>query len=426
MKNIIAFCLALSCAPFLHADVTNVIDIAALAGCGTGTVNGWTVNGIDAYADRISFRLNDAGEFLLSPNFDSVIKEISLKVKSSSRSGRRLALFPCVNGEYTADGELVCDYSPTKDTYVMTSFLMSRYPTTRSFKIALDDPANGATGWGVSELTVITADPPHFSSPESVRVDHIQATCARVRWDPNEFTASNLVTISIVSNRLDATSVRSCYDFDLCANANANDTQDKSADLSAKYPDLSAEKIYYPATSSGVIRMSTGSANGRITHVGYPNYDGMTIEITAKRYSGDSKCHKLYAYYLNESEQPVTIGSMNISDEFTVGRISLDGTPGGVAINFGNLDGYKSNRRYLIDRIAFLESRPSTSTTTNVVMTATTAKGNTIYHARGLEKLSAYVVTVTAIDTNGIPSAPSAPVSFKTAERNGSMMLRYR
>ena len=425
MKKITASILMSIYALSSNAIITNVVDVAALAECGTGMVNGWTVNGIDSYTDRVSFRLNNRDEFLISPEYDAPITEIVLKAKSSSQAGRRMTVFPYLAGNFVYDPRLSCDYSPNKDTYVPMSVRIEGAQAVTRFKIAFDDPDDGSTGWGVSELSVVTGDPILPPGPQHVSVENVTTAKATISWDRNDSAPSNLVTVSVITKHEELSSILCEHDFLLCANSGDGDTQDRSADLAAKYPEFTGERIYYPAASVGVLRISTGSANGRLTHAGCPDYSGISLEITAKRYPNDVKCTRLYAYYLSADAEPVEIGSMEISDDYTTGRIPLDGTPGGVSINIGNLDGYKSNRRYLVDRIAFIRDTPLTVTTTNAV-TSSVVCGTNRLRVDGLSRLTEYAVSVHAIDAAGRMSEPSAPVAFKTAERDAGTMVIFR
>ena len=424
MNKLLALSLGLLYPAIITAGITNVVDIAALSACGTGTVNGWKVSGIDSYADRTSIRLNGKDESLISPVFDTPIIEILMKVKSSSRSGRHLAIFPIANGSPVTGTWTNCDYSPNKDTYVPTSFHFSESDHITAFRIAFDDPDNGDTGWGISEMSVVTVDAPYLRRPGNVVIDAIGPTRARVKWTAEPPAASNIISICEICNRQASGNILYNYDFGLCVNNGTSDSQDKSADISAKYPELSGERIYYPAATSGVVRISTGSANGRLTHSGYSDYENMTLEISARRYPGD-RCRTLYAYYFNELHDPVTIGTMPVSDEIAVGHIPLTGTPNGTSINLGNLDGFKSDRRYLVDRISFLDDfRPATSTT-NVIF-GITVPNDGEFHIGGLAPASEYTVTITSIDNNGRHSEPSSPVGFRTDRPGCGTKILFR
>lgn len=407
------------------ADITNVVDIAAMADCGTGVTNGWTVSGIDSYADKVSLRFNDSGEFVQSPDFKVNVKKVLLKFKSSSQAGRRLAFYPLLDGKYPQDAATYFNYSPNKDTYVSKEIDLTHGPVATGFKLTLQELANSATGWGISYLAIVTETPTVFTSPEKLFAGNLSAHAATVSWKHNVFVASNLVVVTTVTNKPGTMSVKSNYDFLLCQNLLANDSQEKSKELAIKYPEFSAYKVFYPALSGGQLRISTGSENGRLTHKGYADYSKLYLEVEAKRYAGDNKMEKIYAYYIDDAQHTNTIGTISIGDEFTTGRIPLAGTPGGVAINLGNLDGYKSNRRFIVDHIRFLEENGKGESVTVVVKNEVVANGDSIRLTR-LQRNTTYTVTVTAIDENGKLANNSTTQTFTTAERNGGMMLRYR
>ena len=421
MKTTILICVIAFGFPCLFADTTNIIDIAALSACGTGTTNGWTMSGIDSYTDKTSARLKSKDNFIISPDFDSYIMAIILNVKSSATSGRRLMFIPYVDGEYDTDLAIACEYSPSNNSYVPRALDFRTVPGTTQFKIALEDNGS-ATAWGISYLAVVTSD---AISPTEITVDKIHGTDVRVCWIENGFAASNLVTISKVSVTDTTFSIRDSYDFELCENSGTGDTQDRASDLHEKYPTFSGTKIYYPSQSSGILRISTGDEKGCLTHCGYPDYSGMAIEITGKRYSSDKNCKNISTYYLDSEQQIHEIGSMDIGDEFTTGRILLSGVPGGTAINIGNLDSAKTERRFLIDRIRFLSDYIPGATTTNIVQTAIIT-GASSCRIHGLSRSTEYFVTVSAIDASGSIAKPSDPTYFTTAEKDVGTLIRFR
>ena len=53
---------------------TNVVDVAGLAACGSGTTNGWTVAGVTSYAGPANFKLNSKTGYVLSPAFAEPVK----------------------------------------------------------------------------------------------------------------------------------------------------------------------------------------------------------------------------------------------------------------------------------------------------------------------------------------------------------------
>lgn len=405
------------------ASTTNVIDIAALAGCKTGAVNGWTVNNIDSYSDKTSVRVNNNDEFLISPDFHTQIEAIIIEVKSSSQAGRRLAFIPQINGEFSSADAEYCKYSASKNTYEPQ--ILDNLKNCTCFKIAFAGPDDSNTGWGISYLAVITKDIPGFKTPETITIDRIKHSRATVHWINSALAVSNVVTVSSVTRRPASYSEHLAYDFMLCVNTGSSDSQDKSTDLHDKYPALSAEKLYYPANSSGAVRISTKDTNGRLTHDGLDDYTHVALQISAKRYSGDNNCSRIWAYYLDDNNEARSVGSMPISDEFTTGTIDLRDVPAGRDISIGNLDGTKSNRRFIINRIAFLGNYIPETAVTNIVSSITVVGGNTA-NMLGLDNDTEHLVSVTSFDAAGNHSTPSEPTSFRTSDTKQSMLLRFR
>lgn len=405
MKRL-AVLLFLALAATLRADVTNVVDIAALAACGTGTTNGWEVSGIDSYSDKTSVRLNAPDDFLVSPDFGVQIKSVLLTVKSSSQAGRRLTLFPILAGAFSSEAAQSCDYSPTNSRYEPQVVSFPSEPPVTRFRIALD-PSGGSTGWGFTSLAVITAGEPDFGGPKNVAVGHVSASAATVSWDPDERFVSNLVSVAVITSAPESFELLADYDFEDCTNPEANDTSDKSSELHRLYPEFTGAKIFYPKQSEGVLRVSTGSVNGRLTHAGLADYGSLTMAVTARRYPGDN-ISKVSVYYVADEDQTNEVGSVACGDAFAVGYVPLTNVPANVSLNLGNLDGKHSNRRFLIDRIAFLKDYTPASVTTNALLTAVTT-GDASCRIRGLSPRSTYLATVSAFAADGsrFPKEPS-------------------
>lgn len=407
MKRL-AVLLFLALAATLRADVTNVVDIAALAACGTGTTNGWEVSDIDSYSTgkAPNIRLNANKEYLVSPDFGGAIKSVILDVMSSSAAGRRLTLFPLFENIPSVEAAVACDYSNSSSKYdSQTVSFPSDRPVTR-FKIALGDQG-GNTGWGISSLAVITVREPGFDGPKNVSVSHISSSAATVSWDPDERFVSNLVSVAVITTTRESFTTLADYDFENCTNTETADTTDKSSELNRLYPEFTGAKIFYPALSKGVLRISTSSVNGCLAHQGLSDCASVTMAVTASRYPGDN-ISKVSVYYVTDGGRTNEVGSVACGDAFAVGYVPLTGVPANVRLCLGNLDGKHSNRRFLIDRIAFLKDYTPASVTTNALLTAITTDGASC-RIRGLSPRSTYLATVTAFAADGsrFPEEPS-------------------
>lgn len=84
-RTIAAALLGVACAMprFACGEIVSV-DVSEWVAVGTGvTPSGWTVNGVDSYADG-SARFNLNEEFAQSPIFSGVITQVTMRVRSSS------------------------------------------------------------------------------------------------------------------------------------------------------------------------------------------------------------------------------------------------------------------------------------------------------------------------------------------------------
>lgn len=409
------FLIILALVGTLLGDVTNVIDLAALVACGTGTTNGWEMSSIDAYSGtRTNIRFNAKNDFLISPDFNARITAITLEVRSSAQSNRQLALFPLVDGVYSTQAAQLCLYSTTNDKYDPQCLAFDPGLFVTRFRIALDDQG-GSTAWAVAALTVITGDEPFFSGPTNIVVDHISASAASINWDSNDTFASNRVTVAKITTVPESFTVLADYDFENCVNTDSKDSDDRYFELNRLYPAFTAEKVYYPKQSAGILRISTSSANGYLTHQGFPNYANLTMAITAKRYTGD-RGSRISVYYTDSDNQVHEAGSIAIGDDFTVGHVPLGDVPAGFPVSIGNLDGTHSNRRFLIDRIAFLKDYTPVIVKTNVISTVITSGDHTC-RVHGLLPRSTYLATVTAFTSDGEESVEKPSVEFATGAR---------
>ena len=409
----------------LSAAVTNVVDIAALAACCTGSTNGWTVSGLDSYSDKTAnIHFNAAGEYAASPTFVAPVRKISLKVKSSSEAGRKLAFIPLINGDYDASHQATCEYSPNKDTYVDEELVFSSDIEFTSFKIDFDD-GGGNTGWGVSYMAVITDDPSLATTPTSLAAA-TRGLTVKLGWNNDTNTSSNRISISRIIHTDESYSIIEDYDFDECVNTGKSETTDKSTSFHNSYPNFTASKLYYPTNYPGTFRISTKDTNGCLTYVGFSDCTSVSMEIISMRYSGDTSLKNISAYYVDpQSSTNIVIGSVSATDEFSREIISLDGVPANTEINLANLDGYSSNRRFLIDRIRFLKDYIPESTTTNFVHNMNVAAVSTGVNSailNGLEPQSVYLITISAFDIHGRESAPSEPLVFTTGRKPGTFV----
>ena len=96
----------------------------------------------------------------------------------------------------------------------------------------------------------------------------------------------------------------------------------------------------------------------------------------------------------------------------------------GTAVIFEPSDTAKTNRRILIDYLAFIRDYSPASVSTNLVKTVFST-GNAA-RIRGLSPYSSYIASITAFDAEGNESEPSEPISFMTNGAELPLVIRLQ
>ena len=130
------------------------VDVSEWVATETGvTLGGWTVRGIDSYADDGSARFNSNDDFAQSPVFAATITQVTMRVKSSSLTVTRILTISPVDSEGSAT---VYRAEPTeRDRLTDETFVWSPSEGVHAFRLQ-NDGVGSAAGWGVAALTVYT------------------------------------------------------------------------------------------------------------------------------------------------------------------------------------------------------------------------------------------------------------------------------
>ena len=405
------------------------VDIAALAASTNqytsenkvATTNDWILFAIDSYAGKPNIRLSEKGDYLISPTFSQRILSIELKVKSSSQSDRRLAFIPIYDGVPTEDATLwsLCNYSPNKDTYVAQTNFFPRAANVHSFKMAFDN-GGGSTGWGISEMTIVTDDTPVLTPPTNLSAGNIKGTRSNLSWVNPENAVSNKIEVSQVAWHEEGGDKVICHTFDEFSNK--GDTKDKTESIVDKYPELSDSILLcYPTNSSGQIQISQQNNRGILVHRGLDSYDRMFLLLCLRRYHGDDDSMSIQ--WIDSNGLTNNLQTVSLSDNFTTEVIALSGIQSNAPIVL-NAMGDKTKHRIIIDEMSFVRDYSPASVSTNLVKTVlTTGNAATI---KGLSPNSSYIASVTAFDADGNESEPSEPISFMTDNSNLPLVIKLQ
>ena len=437
--------LLVAFSPQIRAE-SIVVDIAALAASTNqytneiefASTNGWTLSGIDSYADKPNIRLSEKGDYLISPTFSQRISRIELMVKSSSQTGRRLAFIPIYDGIPSNDTSLwsLCDYSPNKDTYVPRTISFAHGANVHAFKMGFDN-GGGSTGWGVSAMTIVTHDAPDLAAPADLSASDVKKTSCRLSWTNPVNAVSNKIEVSQISVREAYGSALDEYDFAAFTNTatNAKDCYDKNSLQMYAYPSFSGTNIYAAGCSTGVVQISSSDFQGYLRYDFSSIRDALaenadaSLQVSARKHATDvsSVQWKLLVAQINDSGETNRTEEVDLCGEFPSSpfSIQIDNPKNCQAIVLRPSDATKKNRRILVDHLAFTSTGPIAVCETNLISTVF-ATGAAKCTLSGLCPKTEYVARVTAFDETGNESDPSEPISFTTAGSTPPLVIRLQ
>ena len=162
---------------FVRAEAVSV-DVSEWVAAETGeTASGWTVRGIDSYADDGSARFNSNDDFAQSPVFASTITQVTMRVKSSSSTVTRILTIRPVDPEGAAT---VYKAEPTtRDHLTDETFVWSPSEGVHAFRLQ-NEGVGSVAGWGIASLTVYTD---RIEAPTGLRDDAPYRDAFLASWD---------------------------------------------------------------------------------------------------------------------------------------------------------------------------------------------------------------------------------------------------
>lgn len=425
LKSLV-FLLFCSCFIPLHAEVTNTVDIAALIACETGETNGWSVTGLQSYAASRGggVKLNTQSSLIKSPVFSAPVIRIDLRVRSSSPSGRRLAFMPLLADDDEKASPLFCTHSPNDDTYIRQTLAWDAAIGVRQFSIAREGET-GTTVWGIAEMSVVTAGDPMDAPPADVRIEGVRSTSARIVWtNPDAPVISNRISLVRTERIPESGTILAEEDFATCVNTGSSTGNDRSSDLSNRCPGWSGSRIYYYPNTNGILQISTGSDKGVLVHRGLEDLSDVTVRIRAQGHPSDPLSRTLSVF---QTEGGVTnvLGTIQLENAFATGSVPLSAGSPNLPLCFGNLDSVKSNRRILIDEIAFIRNYQSEHLDEQR-LSDLIIPTNGHHLLRGLSPLTDYRAAVSAILSDGSESRPSETIRFTTVRASEALCISIR
>lgn len=388
--------------------------------------NGWTTFDIDSYSDAISLRINrnEIDEYIDSPVFQYRILRIETKLKSSSQQSRRLAFIPIYDGVPTDDESLwsLCDYSPNKDTFVPRTNHFARTANVHAFRMALDR-TGGSTGWGVSEMTIVTDDTVSANPPTDLVATSTNATSIRIEWNNDANTISNRISAITTTSVPESGTVLNEYDFSALQNTGGNneDITETISTLHESYAGLSGILLYIPANSSNELQISTRIKRGVLTLPKLDSYAETTLSLTMRRHPTDTFATTLpISYEINGVTNAFAVVS-NLTDTITRTFLNACAVPDNArlilndGVPYGDTTAGK--RRFLFSDIKFIRGFEPAHVITNIAHSSFVV-GDQTSKITGLHPATRYFISVTSFGEDEIESAPSEPIEVWTSDKN--------
>lgn len=258
------------------------VDVGAWADVGTGmTAEDWEVKGIGRYSDGGAM-FNSASDFALSPEYDDVVTQIVMSVRSSATNVVKiLAVVPKV-----PEGATAYEAKPTFDTYETETFTWE--PSERVRQFCLQERSGASGNWGISSLTVYTD---RIESPSGLRADSLYRDAFTAGWDPVPRAVRYQVRYASVTRLPPQCKTVAAWDFSSLTNT-FGATRDLNQ-LQQGFPELlgglAGSNVCMQAYEGGHIQIGKGESLGILVLPCQAEGSDLTGILCAWKYPEDAK-----------------------------------------------------------------------------------------------------------------------------------------
>ena len=408
----VAFALLLAPA-ILFADSINVTFDAALT-----NMTAWTYVGNIKTSKNGDYYINGQDVRITSPCYDFTITSIVMRVSTSGSCTRNLIISSCDNETISQPQEFTNIPQGTSSDITATWNIADRVRT-----LAITSTSGAQNLYFHS---AVISGVPIVEAPTNLQTDNITGTRCRLLWTNPENAVSNKIEVSQVVWHEESSTMLDEYDFMALTNNNTNASLclDKNNLQMDYYPAFSGTNIYAAGNSTGVVQISSRENRGSLKYdlsaikATLDESADISLLVSAKRHSSDtSGTYGLKITVVDANDNSISCITNNLVYEFPEGPVvvPLQEASSGTSVILEPSDTAKTNRRILIDYLAFVRDYSPASVSTNLVKTVF-ASGTTAT-IRGLSPYSSYIASITAFDAEGNESEPSEPISFMT---NGS------
>lgn len=298
LKNppIAAVLLGVACAmPRFACGEAVVVDVSEWTTITNGvTASGWTVNGIDSYADDHSARFNLNEEFAQSPTYSCVITQVTMRVKSSSLDVTRiLKIIPT-----EPEGATKLAATPTeRDHLTDETFSWSLSEDVRAFRLQNEGDGRAA-GWGVAALTVYLD---RIAAPTELKDDPLYRDAFSASWQPDERSVSFEVNVGRVVTTETPDERERIWDFSSLTNMSGN-TVTFTLPLPGPLAGVTGENLCLSGSAGGHIQVGKSGTGGRLVLPLGKKEGGVSCSFTAWRHASDDDGDALVSYVTSSGE----------------------------------------------------------------------------------------------------------------------------
>ena len=269
--------------PQLVLAATVSVDVSEWAAVGSGvTADGWSVEGLDSYADG-SVRFNAKADFALSPNFATVITQVTMRVKSSSPEATRfLEITPSDSAHAT-----VHRAAPTeKDHLTEENFCWDPSEGVHGFRLQIEGA--GTAGWGISALAIHTVD---VATPTGLRDNPLYRDAFQASWDGVK--DAKLYQVRCAQVVTTPPRYETLAEWCFSALTNTSGSTCGLEKLQGEFPgllgDLSGTNVCMQAYESGHLQIGKGESLGMLALPCQLAGDDLTGILCAWKYPDDAK-----------------------------------------------------------------------------------------------------------------------------------------
>ena len=297
LKNppIAAVLLGVACAmPRFACGEVVLVDVSEWTTITNGvTASGWTVKGMDPFADG-SARFNSNDDFALSPIFSGVITQVTMRVKSSSLDVTRiLKIIPT-----EPEGATKLAATPTeRDHLTDETFSWPPSEGVRAFKLQ-NEGAGSAAGWGVAALTVYLD---RIAAPTELWDDPLYRDAFSASWQPDERSVSFEVNVGRVVTTETPDERERIWDFSSLTNMSGN-TVTFTLPLPGPLAGVTGENLCLSGSAGGHIQVGKSETVGRLVLPLGKKEGGVSCSFTAWRHASDKDGDALVSYVTSSGE----------------------------------------------------------------------------------------------------------------------------